>query len=52
MEELLAFPRGKHDDQVDSVSQFLKWAWNDSDRSDISLEGGECFVYEEDSYPY
>lgn len=27
MEELLAFPRGKYDDQVDSVSQFLKWAW-------------------------
>ena len=23
--ELLAFPRGKHDDQVDSVSQFLNW---------------------------
>ena len=24
--ELLAFPQGRHDDQVDSVSQFLKWA--------------------------
>jgi hypothetical protein len=24
--ELLAFPNGRHDDQVDSVSQFLKWA--------------------------
>lgn len=24
--ELLAFPQGKHDDQVDSISQFLKWA--------------------------
>jgi phage terminase large subunit-like protein len=24
--ELLAFPHGKHDDQVDSVSQFLAWA--------------------------
>jgi predicted phage terminase large subunit-like protein len=23
--ELLAFPKGRHDDQVDSVSQFLKW---------------------------
>jgi predicted phage terminase large subunit-like protein len=23
--ELLAFPSGRHDDQVDSVSQFLKW---------------------------
>jgi predicted phage terminase large subunit-like protein len=24
--ELLAFPRARHDDQVDSFSQFLKWA--------------------------
>jgi predicted phage terminase large subunit-like protein len=23
--ELLAFPNGRHDDQVDSVSQFLRW---------------------------
>jgi predicted phage terminase large subunit-like protein len=26
LHELLAFPSGQHDDQVDSVSQFLKWA--------------------------
>lgn len=26
LNELLAFPYGKYDDQVDSVSQFLKWA--------------------------
>lgn len=25
LHELLAFPTGRHDDQVDSVSQFLKW---------------------------
>jgi phage terminase large subunit-like protein len=24
--ELLAFPYGRHDDQVDSVSQYLNWA--------------------------
>jgi predicted phage terminase large subunit-like protein len=24
--EMLQFPKGKHDDQVDSVSQFLQWA--------------------------
>lgn len=24
--ELLAFPHGRHDDQVDSTSQFLDWA--------------------------
>ncbi len=26
LDELLAFPKGRHDDQVDSVSQFLYWA--------------------------
>ena len=26
MLELLAFPNGRYDDQVDSVSQFLNWA--------------------------
>ncbi len=26
LDELLAFPKGRHDDQVDSVSQFLTWA--------------------------
>jgi phage terminase large subunit-like protein len=25
-DEMLAFPYGRHDDQVDSVSQFLAWA--------------------------
>jgi predicted phage terminase large subunit-like protein len=24
-EEVLQFPRGRHDDQVDSLSQFLNW---------------------------
>ncbi len=23
--ELLSFPNGRHDDQVDSVTQFLRW---------------------------
>ena len=23
--EIMAFPKGKHDDQVDSLSQFLNW---------------------------
>jgi hypothetical protein len=26
LHELLAFPKGRYDDQVDSVSQFLNWA--------------------------
>lgn len=30
--EMLAFPNGRHDDQVDSVSQFLHWAWHRRDR--------------------
>ncbi len=29
LSELLAFPNGRHDDQVDSVSQFLRWWQND-----------------------
>ena len=28
LHELLAFPNGRHDDQVDSVSQFLTWWQN------------------------
>ena len=37
LDELLAFPRGRHDDQVDSVSQFLKWAWARPRRPRIAL---------------
>ncbi|MBP0113868.1 phage terminase large subunit [Bradyrhizobium vignae] len=44
--ELLAFPHGKHDDQVDSTSQFLKWAadhpiFDDVGLNIISVGGGE-----------
>ena len=28
--ELLSFPNGRHDDQVDSVSQFLRWWQKDA----------------------
>jgi predicted phage terminase large subunit-like protein len=31
LHELLAFPNAKHDDQVDSVSQFLSWISRDRD---------------------
>ena len=59
LDALLAFPRGRHDDQVDSVSQFLKWAWADSRRSTIALHAPELIIYEdvisggsfEDSWP-
>ena len=50
--ELLAFPRGKHDDQVDSVSQFLNWAWNASRPSRIGLVPPEIIELEEDPLPY
>jgi predicted phage terminase large subunit-like protein len=30
LHEILAFPNGRHDDQVDSTSQFLNWAEKDS----------------------
>ena len=32
LHELLSFPYGRHDDQVDSVSQFLFWRQNDAYR--------------------
>jgi phage terminase large subunit-like protein len=28
--EILSFPNGRYDDQVDSVSQFLRWLQNDA----------------------
>lgn len=40
LSELLAFPNGRYDDQVDSVSQFLSWAWRSAHRSDRVPHGG------------
>ena len=34
--EILAFPYGRHDDQVDSLSQFLSWAAKHQRRADIT----------------
>ncbi len=39
LDELLAFPGSKHDDQVDSVSQFLEWAGERS-RSRFEVDWG------------
>jgi predicted phage terminase large subunit-like protein len=36
LSELLAFPNGRHDDQVDSVSQFLRWWQNDWARTHMT----------------
>ncbi len=41
LDELLAFPKGRHDDQVDSVSQFLKWA---SERQHSTFAGGGAIL--------
>jgi predicted phage terminase large subunit-like protein len=42
--ELLAFPNGRHDDQVDSVSQFLNWASRRNSRGiGLSLFGPKIF---------
>lgn len=35
--EILQFPHGRHDDQVDSVSQFLNWA--ERDRNSVAVYG-------------
>ncbi len=35
--ELLAFPHGRHDDQVDSVSQFLLWWQNHRAYNDVPM---------------
>ncbi len=35
--ELLSFPNGRHDDQVDSVSQFLCWLQNDTYQNHIPI---------------
>jgi predicted phage terminase large subunit-like protein len=49
--EILGFPQGRHDDQVDSVSQFLKWAstralYDDDIGGFVSVGGNESY------YPY
>lgn len=31
MQEYLAFPKGRHDDQIDALSQFLEWRKNRED---------------------
>jgi len=39
LNEILAFPNGRHDDQVDSTSQFLNWAWQKQARAYSSNSG-------------
>lgn len=39
LHEILAFPHGRHDDQVDSVSQFLKWSSRRGTAFDLTMVG-------------
>jgi predicted phage terminase large subunit-like protein len=45
LHELLAFPNGRHDDQVDSVSQFLKWSSQRDSPFDLTMIGTEVKVF-------
>lgn len=48
LNEILAFPKSKHHDQVDSVSQFLAWAWKRANRMGTApLAAPEIIVMEE-----
>lgn len=39
LNEMRAFPDGRHDDQIDSISQFLKWVRGPRGRSFVSANG-------------
>jgi hypothetical protein len=43
LHELLAFPNARHDDQIDSVSQFLNWAETDHRWRPIMIGAGPKF---------
>jgi len=44
LHEMLAFPNSRHDDQIDSVSQFLKWAEASKRREFVLGMGPKVFV--------
>jgi len=41
--ELLAFPKSRHDDQVDAIAHYLRWS--DRHQSAPLVSGGEVFAY-------
>lgn len=48
LQELMAFPSSKYDDQVDSTSQYLKWTENARYRSSGGFKSlPRLFVYDE-----
>lgn len=56
LKEILGFPNAKHDDQVDSTSQFLEWVWRRQRSSGPSGIGNELIVgddyYSDYGYDY
>jgi hypothetical protein len=40
LHEILSFPNTRHDDQIDSISQFLKWAEGKSDMTFVMVGTG------------
>ncbi len=53
--ELLQFPKGRHDDQVDSLSQFLNWRRSQQTRGDHYAPGDVAKLFDrgswDDDYP-
>ena len=45
--EILAFPYGRHDDQVDALSQLMAWTGAQNQRSRISIHPPELIKLEE-----
>ncbi len=46
LHEILAFPNARHDDQVDSLSQFLNWITQNESRSKIAMIPPEIIYLE------
>jgi hypothetical protein len=45
MTEYLAFPKGRYDDQIDALSQFLEWrASRESDPFDFDFGYDDCTI--------
>jgi predicted phage terminase large subunit-like protein len=47
LHEILAFPNARHDDQIDSVSQFLNWAETGPGRRPVLVPHGPIIIYGE-----
>lgn len=52
LSELLAFPNGRHDDQVDSVSQFLFWWQRENFQFNVPIVAPILFSRPRTPIPY